>query len=388
MAPERVPNIVVFNLRIENRSAIGSLEYIEPESTDQLMRVRWAVDSQPRGFTPIGDGVAYIYSKGPKVDIVPISDDARPTHLESQRYQWSEGLGQPGIILMFILILPEGYTLDNPTPKPSGTKLFKGRLALYWILKGDDIGRTAVEWDMKGIGQGLETEILRINHAYLTNESVTLSAFSVDDITDYYITRRAGRQHEKAGRDKQRTESDGTAKPEKAPDNLFQVFWLYLVQPLKGPWRLPVIIVILICGMCYAVWAVQTTATKERFLRFIGLDVQSIRVPAGASRSRDPESSIPSQWQEVSQPSESEEIRTKEQKTLPNLSLKEILNSADNFYKVEHFSKALLEYEKATDLVPFGVKVDLRVLEEARKNIDTDPEKSCKQYRIFFEAVR
>ncbi len=192
-------------------------------------------------------------------------------------------------------------------------------------------------------------------------------------ITDYYITRRAGRQHEKAGRDKQRTESDGTAKPEKAPVNLFQVLWLYFVQPLKGPWRLPVIIVILICGVGYAVWAVQTPATKERFLRFIGLDVQSIRVPADTSRSRDPES---------------EEIRTKEQKTLPKLSLKEILNSADNFYKVEHFSKALLEYEKATDLVPFGVKVDLRYLEEARKNIKENPEKSCKLYRKYFEKAR
>lgn len=80
-------------------------------------------------------------------------------------------------------------------------------------------------------------------------------------------------------------------------------------------------------------------------------------------------------------------VREIAQKKLLRLSLKETLNLADNFYKVEHFSKASLEYEKATSSVPFGAKVDLKYLEEARKNIDLDPEKSSKQYRKFFEAV-
>lgn len=81
-------------------------------------------------------------------------------------------------------------------------------------------------------------------------------------------------------------------------------------------------------------------------------------------------------------------VRDTAQKTLLEISLKEALESGDNFYKVEHFYKAATDYEKATSFVPFHAKVDLTYLEEARKNIDSDPETACNQYRKFFLPLR
>lgn len=81
-------------------------------------------------------------------------------------------------------------------------------------------------------------------------------------------------------------------------------------------------------------------------------------------------------------------VRKMAQNDLHSISLKEILISADNYYKVEHFSKSAMSYEKATILVPLGAHVDLNTLEEARNNLDQNPEKACSLYRKFFSQLR
>ncbi|MCP4986784.1 MAG: hypothetical protein GY928_12255 [Colwellia sp.] len=81
-------------------------------------------------------------------------------------------------------------------------------------------------------------------------------------------------------------------------------------------------------------------------------------------------------------------VRDVAQKTLYKLSLIEALNLADNFYKVEHYSNAVWEYERATSFVPFRSKVNLKYLEEARKNIDLNPEEACNQFRKFYMPLR
>lgn len=81
-------------------------------------------------------------------------------------------------------------------------------------------------------------------------------------------------------------------------------------------------------------------------------------------------------------------VRKMAQNDLHSISLKEILISADNYYKVEHFSKSAMSYEKATSLVPLGAHVDLNTLEEARNNLDQNPEKACSLYRKFFSQLR
>ena len=126
--------------------------------------------------------MAYIYDTGSEVDIAPISEDATPSRLDGSRYQWTEGLqfGRPW--LMFIWILPEDHTVINPLPRPAGTKIFTNRLALYWILKGDDVGRTKVELTIIKLPGDLESEIVQINKDFLSSEAVATTTIAVEDV--------------------------------------------------------------------------------------------------------------------------------------------------------------------------------------------------------------
>ncbi len=168
MAPEYPPGLVIFDSkRLEGNRLTGTLSYIEVPIGERL-RVRWGVGKQPQGFRPVADGVAFVKEQDNLV-VQPISDDAFADHLGESRYQFSEGL-QHGIEwIMFILILPPGLTLADPPPSPlpAKAKCFHDRLACYWILKGDDVGRTGIECTMKEAAGKLTAEVDRINRQYL-----------------------------------------------------------------------------------------------------------------------------------------------------------------------------------------------------------------------------
>jgi hypothetical protein len=181
MAPEFVPSVVIFDARFDGDSLRGTLEYLETPNPDQRLRVRWSVESQPKDYRPFGGGVAYIYEKFGEIGVVPISEDAKPTHLGGARYQWTEGLqpGRPWV--MFILILPQNHTLVDPQPFPVGTKIFKERLALYWILEGDKLGRTMVEFTIKLFERNIQLELIDINKRYLSHHVPSRSSITVED---------------------------------------------------------------------------------------------------------------------------------------------------------------------------------------------------------------
>lgn len=81
-------------------------------------------------------------------------------------------------------------------------------------------------------------------------------------------------------------------------------------------------------------------------------------------------------------------IREISQKNFNIISLKDALIPADNYFKVEHFSKSAMGYEEATSLVPLGTNIDLSILEKARNNLVENPEKACLLYRKFFAQFR
>lgn len=91
---------------------------------------------------------------------------------------------------------------------------------------------------------------------------------------------------------------------------------------------------------------------------------------------------------ELSSTNSDPKISETAKKDLLNISLKETLTSADNFFKVQHYSEAANEYEKATSLVPFGSQIDLNTLEKAREKLDIDNEISSNEYRKFFSILR
>ena len=189
MAPERPPSVVIFDARFEGDSLRGTLHYVESQDTNLRLRVRWNVASQPKDYRPVCDGVAYVYQKAGKVDVLPISKDASPTPLGNSRYRWTEGLDPQHPWLMFILILPEGYTIANPHPLPVDTKNFAKRLALYWILKGNDLGRTDVELTIKKLQTDVNSEIAKINKRYLSAKVPTPITITVEDQNPGIVTK-------------------------------------------------------------------------------------------------------------------------------------------------------------------------------------------------------
>lgn len=162
MAPEQPPRLVICNAVLQDRELVCSLSYFEAPSGEHL-RVRFNAKSQPVDFVSVGDGVAYVYAKSTNISEMPSSEDSFPD-LGDLEYQWAEGL-PPGIPWqMLILILPKGYTLLDPKPKPWGAKDFKGRLALFWLLKGGgDFARTQVMWKLKEHQESLLSEVSQIN---------------------------------------------------------------------------------------------------------------------------------------------------------------------------------------------------------------------------------
>jgi hypothetical protein len=165
MAPERTPKLVIYDSVIDKGGLSGTLYYVEPQDDEEL-RVRWGVGAQPPGYSAAGGGVAYVSTDEGGIIDIPPSENFSPESLGKLRYRLAEGLRQGLTKSMFILILPQGYTLADPQPRPTGTLNHNGRIALHWILKADDLERTEVEWSICEFKGDIKTQIERINRNY------------------------------------------------------------------------------------------------------------------------------------------------------------------------------------------------------------------------------
>jgi pimeloyl-ACP methyl ester carboxylesterase/nucleotide-binding universal stress UspA family protein len=84
--------------------------------------------------------------------------------------------------MMFVLLLPEGYSLAETAPPPARAKVFASRLALYWILKGDDVGRTNVVCTLRKIQRDLTTELIVLNRLSIGNQSPSNRSIEIEDV--------------------------------------------------------------------------------------------------------------------------------------------------------------------------------------------------------------
>jgi len=181
MAPEFPPILVIATLRFEEKRLMATLEYVESKDFSKPLTVRWSAATQPERYRSVGGGVAYVFDDTDKYDILPVSEDASAIELGNGRYLWKEGIqvGRPRV--MFILVLPHGQTIEDPWPLPAGTKIFDGRLALYWMLSSYDDGHTDVEWTLKPINEDLESEQISLNRRFLSRKRPNPSFFKVVD---------------------------------------------------------------------------------------------------------------------------------------------------------------------------------------------------------------
>lgn len=186
MAPEYPHRLVVFKARFEDGELKGSIKYVETD-TGEPLRVRWAVESKPEGFDEVRfdddhRGVVFVYTEDSGVLLPPGSRDAVAVPFGNSRYRWTESMSGGPPWLMFVLILPEGYTLTDPWPKPVGTKDFSGRLALYWVLEADESRRVNVEWRVKELEGTLGSEVERINRSYISDRvHIPSTMFYIDE---------------------------------------------------------------------------------------------------------------------------------------------------------------------------------------------------------------
>lgn len=182
MAPEAPGNLIVIDLRFEDQELKGYAEHVEypPEQTAEIERsgrgwfyVLWNETPTEDDYVPVGGGVAHVNKKelpsGYK--ILP----QRPVELDSLgdgRYAYRyPALGEG---LMFVLILPKGFTVTGYRPTPKSVKVFnKERLGLYWKPEGRYGDNVKITWQIKRFDGDLKSERDRINAHIDESENLT-----------------------------------------------------------------------------------------------------------------------------------------------------------------------------------------------------------------------
>src|SRR5262249_27248285 len=94
--------------------------------------------------------------------------------------RWSEGLNYGVPWMMFVLILPVGHTLVRAEPTPKRAKIFRERLSVYWIIKGDELGRTGVDCTLRPFDGSASSKLIELNRLCSGELFSAPSSISVD----------------------------------------------------------------------------------------------------------------------------------------------------------------------------------------------------------------
>jgi hypothetical protein len=180
MAPEAPGNLIVVDSRFRDQELAGYVESVEyaPEQRERIeatggwFYVLWNERPKEADYVSLGGGVVYVnkkelpsgYKISPKSPIVldPLGDG---------RYAYSyPALGEG---LMFVLILPEDYTLTDSRPVPKSAKILREkRLAVYWKPDGKYGAPVKVVWQIRNFDGDLKFERNRINADIERSENV------------------------------------------------------------------------------------------------------------------------------------------------------------------------------------------------------------------------
>jgi hypothetical protein len=177
MAPEFPPRLVVFTLEAVGDSIAAQIENVERQSTEHL-RVRWSEVEPPSGYRSVGAGALYVEESdgvifdGPRV--------VKLDYLENNRFRWIQGT-PPGIPwVMIAVIFPAGYSLRRPRPALTSAKNCDNKVAVYWCLPGDSLGRASVEWDLHRQDRSTEEEVRLLNSHSSLEEVPAEAGIDVD----------------------------------------------------------------------------------------------------------------------------------------------------------------------------------------------------------------
>ncbi|MFN8483267.1 MAG: hypothetical protein U0768_09530 [Anaerolineae bacterium] len=172
MAPEAPGNLVVVDARFdEDGDLVGDVESVDIsdvprasiDAINSWLFVYWNNTPTGEDYIPVSGGVVFVEQPLPQgYRLVPASP-FEPTHSGGGRYSYRyPALGEG---LMFVLILPESYTLTNPRPTPRAAKLFKQRLAVYWKPSEKYGKETKISWMLTKFHGNPREERDRVNSA-------------------------------------------------------------------------------------------------------------------------------------------------------------------------------------------------------------------------------
>ncbi len=157
MPPEETQLLIAIDFRLDGHDKlVGHEERMEQLADDKIF-ASWYAEEQPEGYVAMCGGVVYV--RDSNVHPGPPSTK-RPTEAGG-RYTWRDVNRSGGV--MFVMVLPEGYTLRDPDPLPYEAKNFQGRLAVHWRTPPPEGETFEVSWGLSAIAGGVDIEKDRIN---------------------------------------------------------------------------------------------------------------------------------------------------------------------------------------------------------------------------------
>jgi hypothetical protein len=179
MAPEAPGNIVVVDSQFDGTDLRGVLDSIDYpaqnvraiEAGGGWLNVYWS--AAPVGHISLGRGVLYVREPPAGYEImtrVPVEFESLGNSTFGYRHP-ARGEG-----FMFVLLLPEGFTLTRSDPEVRSAKIFQDRLAVYWKPDAGYDREATITWQLARTPGNLVEERDRINRRSYGNENAPTNA--------------------------------------------------------------------------------------------------------------------------------------------------------------------------------------------------------------------
>jgi hypothetical protein len=182
MAPEYPPSLVIVDLAYDHRELRFKTKYIERPDGMRL-RVRWIEETIPNGFRPVGGGVTHVL----KTDDLLVGqggEGAVPRRQNEPGYMWAESIPPGAPWRMLVMIFPAGHVAFDLRPYPEGVKRFGDRLATFWVLQGDQIGRDKVSWQLKVADGDLLSAFYELQEIGRSSERIDFAPSPLSVVTE------------------------------------------------------------------------------------------------------------------------------------------------------------------------------------------------------------
>lgn len=180
MAPEAPGNILVVETQFEGDKLTGladSVDYAAQsmpivEASGGWLDVYWNQVPTGDAFIPLGRGVVYV--RAPHGYEIKTRTKTAFDSLGNNEFAYRHPARGEGF--MFVLLLPEGFTLAVSNPTARSAKVFHGRLALYWKPDVKYDREVAIQWQLAPLQRNVDEERDHINRTIYQSEDVPTNA--------------------------------------------------------------------------------------------------------------------------------------------------------------------------------------------------------------------